>query len=97
MYDAGFSENSYGFRSEKNAHQALQKAKEYINAGYSHIVDLDLSQFFDRVNQDYLMNELSRQIQDKRVLKLIHKILHADIQEQGNQTPCKQGVPREAR
>ncbi len=94
MYDAEFSENSYGFRSEKNAHQALQKAKEYINAGYSHVVDLDLAQFFDRVNHDYLMNELSRKIQDKRVLKLIHKILRADIQEQGKLTPCKQGVPQ---
>lgn len=94
MYDAEFSENSYGFRSEKNAHQALQKAKEYINAGYSHVVDLDLAQFFDRVNHDYLMNELSRKIQDKRVLKLIHKILRADIQEQGKLTRCKQGVPQ---
>jgi RNA-directed DNA polymerase len=94
MYDADFSENSYGFRSEKNAHQALQKAKEYINAGYSHVVDLDLAQFFDRVNHDYLMNELSRKIPDKRVLKLIHKILRADIQEQGRLSPCKQGVPQ---
>jgi group II intron reverse transcriptase/maturase len=94
MYDADFSENSYGFRSEKNAHQALQKAKAYINAGYSHVVDLDLAQFFDRVNHDYLMNELSRKIQDKRVLKLIHKILRADIQEQGSLTPCKRGVPQ---
>jgi group II intron reverse transcriptase/maturase len=94
MYDVDFSENSYGFRSEKNAHQALQKAKEYINAGYNHVVDLDLAQFFDRVNHDYLMNELSRKIQDKRVLKLIHKLLRADIQEQGNLTPCKQGVPQ---
>jgi RNA-directed DNA polymerase len=94
MYDADFSENSYGFRSEKNAHQALQKAKAYINAGYSHVVDLDLAQFFDRVNHDYLMNELSRKVQDKRVLKLIHKILRADIQEQGSPTPCKQGVPQ---
>lgn len=94
LYDADFSENSYGFRSEKNAHQALQKAKEYINAGYSHVVDLDLAQFFDRVNHDYLMNEISRKIQDKRVLKLIHKILRADIQEQGELTACKQGVPQ---
>lgn len=94
MYEADFSENSYGFRSEKNAHQALQKAKEYINTGYSHVVDLDLAQFFDRVNHDYLMNELSRNIQDKRVLKLIHKILRAEIQEQGELISCKQGVPQ---
>lgn len=94
MYDADFSEHSYGFRAEKNAHQALQKAREYINEGYSHVVDLDLAQFFDRVNHDYLMNELSRKIPDKRVLKLIHKILRADIQEKGPPTPSKQGVPQ---
>jgi RNA-directed DNA polymerase len=94
MYDADFSEHSYGFRAEKNAHQALQKAREYINEGYSHVVDLDLAQFFDRVNHDYLMNELSRKITDKRVLRLIHKILRAEIQEKGQSTPSKQGVPQ---
>ena len=94
LYDPEFSTNSYGFRAEKNAHQALEKAKEYINAGYSHVVDLDLEQFFDRVNHDYLMNELSRKIQDKRLLRLVHSILRANIQEQGNQTACKQGVPQ---
>jgi len=93
-YEPTFSENSYGFRSEKNAHQAALKAKEYINAGYSHVVDLDLSQFFDRVNHDYLMNELSRRITDKRILKLIHKILRSEIAEGTNRIPCKQGVPQ---
>lgn len=94
IYDPEFSENSYGFRSAKNAHQALEKAKEYINAGYSHVVDLDLEKFFDRVNHDYLMNELSKKITDKRVLKLIHKILRAEIQEDGKSTPSKEGVPQ---
>jgi group II intron reverse transcriptase/maturase len=94
MYDADFSENSYGFRSEKNAHQALQKAQEYINAGYSHVVDLDLSQFFDRVNHDYLMNELSKRIMDKRVLKVIHRILRANVSEEGKLIASKEGVPQ---
>jgi group II intron reverse transcriptase/maturase len=94
QYEPTFSENSYGFRSEKNAHQAALKAKEYINAGYSHVVDLDLSQFFDRVNHDYLMNELSRRITDKRVLKLIHKILRSEIVDGKTRIACKQGVPQ---
>ncbi len=83
-----------GSGKEKNAHQALLKAKEYINAGYSHVVDLDLAQFFDRVNHDYLMNELSRRVTDKRVLKLIHKILRAEIEEEGIRTVSKEGVPQ---
>jgi group II intron reverse transcriptase/maturase len=94
QYEPTFSENSYGFRSEKNAHQAALKAKEYINAGYSHVVDLDLLQFFDRVNHDYLMNELSRRITDKRVLKLIHKILRSEIAEGTSRVASKQGVPQ---
>ena len=94
IYDPEFSTNSYGFRAEKNAQQALEKAKEYINAGYSHVVDLDLEQFFDRVNHDYLMNELSRKLQDKRLLKLVHSILRANIQDQDHQIACKQGVPQ---
>ena len=94
IYDPTFSENSYGFRNEKNAHQAALKAKEYINAGYSHVVDIDLSEFFDRVNHDYLMNELSLRITDKRVLKLIHKILRSEISDGKTITRCKQGVPQ---
>ncbi|MEO6850914.1 MAG: group II intron reverse transcriptase/maturase [Mucilaginibacter sp.] len=94
LYDADFSDNSYGFRAEKNAHQALQKARAYVNAGYTHVVDLDLAQFFDRVNHDYLMNELSKRVEDKRVLKLIHKILRAEIQENGERSASKQGVPQ---
>lgn len=94
QYEPTFSENSYGFRSEKNAQQAVLKAKEYINAGYSHVVDLDLSQFFDRVNHDYLMNELSRRIEDKGVLKLIHKILRSEIADGKIRVPSKQGVPQ---
>jgi len=94
QYEPTFSANSYGFRSEKNAHQALLKAKEYINAGYSHVVDLDLAQFFDRVNHDYLMNELSHRITDKRVLKLIHKILRSEISDGKSCEPSKQGVPQ---
>jgi group II intron reverse transcriptase/maturase len=94
LYDPEFSENSYGFRAERNAHQALEKAKEYINAGYSHVVDLDLAQFFDRVNHDYLMNELSLKIRDKLVLKLIHSMLRAEIEEGGKLLPSKEGVPQ---
>lgn len=93
-YEPTFSENSYGFRSEKNAHQAVLKAKEYVNAGYSHVIDIDLSQFFDRVNHDYLMNELSRRITDKLLLKLIHNILRADIVDGPTQITSRQGVPQ---
>lgn len=77
IYDGTFSESSYGFRPKRNAHQALMQARQYINEGYSHVVDIDMAQFFDRMNHDYLMNLLSKRIKDKRVLKLIHRYLKA--------------------
>lgn len=97
LYDESFSESSYGFRPGKSAHQAVVQAKEYVNAGYSHVVDLDLDQFFDRVNHDYLMNLLSQRIEDKRVLKLIHRYLRAGVMKDGivkaNTTGMPQGGP----
>ena len=49
-FDREFSASSYGFRSNRNARQAVQKSKEYIEQGYSHIVDIDLKTFFDEVD-----------------------------------------------
>src|SRR5690606_4493699 len=49
-YEPEFSDHSYGFRPGPNAHQRLIKCKEYIQQGYKYSVDMDLEQFFDRVN-----------------------------------------------
>jgi RNA-directed DNA polymerase len=54
-YEPTFSEHSYGFRPGRNAHQALLRASGYVAEGYRYVVDLDLEQFFDRVNHDRLL------------------------------------------
>src|SRR5438046_629687 len=64
IYDRSFSNHSYGFRPGRNAHQALLQAQQYANEGFSHVVDIDMAKFFDRVNHDYLMNLLSERIKD---------------------------------
>ena len=51
-WDPTFSRHSYGFRPGRSAHQAVAQAQQYIAAGYSVVVDLDLEKFFDRVNHD---------------------------------------------
>lgn len=65
IFDPGFSEYSYGFRPGRSAHQAVQKAKEYVEEGYTYVVDLDLEKFFDRVNHDALMARVARKVEDK--------------------------------
>ena len=94
LYDSRFSESSYGFRPGRNAHQALLKARQYVNAGYSQVVDIDLEKFFDRVNHDYLMNLLSDRIKDKPVLKLIHRYLRAGVMINGEEMENTEGTPQ---
>ena len=94
IYDDAFSTSSYGFRPKRNAHQALVQARQYVNEGYNHVVDIDMAQFFDRVNHDYLMNLLSERIKDKRVLKLIHRYLKSGAMIDGIATVNTEGTPQ---
>jgi RNA-directed DNA polymerase len=94
MYDSSFSKSSYGFRPGRNAHQAVLQARAYVNDGYSHVVDIDMAKFFDRVNHDYLMNLLSERITDKLVLKLIHGYLKAGVMINGLATVNTEGTPQ---
>jgi len=62
-FDSEFSVNSYGFRSGKNAHQAVCKALEYIHDGYTYIVDIDLKNFFDEV--DHCLGYINLSLSEK--------------------------------
>ena len=74
VFEAGFSESS--LRPGRNAGQAVEQARAYVEAGHHWVVDIDLESFFDRVNHDMLMARVARQVKDKRVLKLIRGILN---------------------
>jgi RNA-directed DNA polymerase len=79
IYEKQFSSNSYGFRPGRNAHQALNRCRNYITNGYKYAVDMDLEKFFDTVNQSKLIEVLSRTVEDGRVISLIHKYLNAGV------------------
>lgn len=94
IYERQFSDNSYGFRPRRSAHQALQQSKANITAGYKYVVDMDLEKFFDKVNQSKLIEILSRTVKDGRVISLIHKYLNAGVIVGGKFEPTKLGVPQ---
>ena len=94
VFDPGFSASSYGFREGRSAHQAILQAREYVKAGKSWVVDIDLEKFFDRVNHDMLMARVARKITDKRMLKLIRGFLNAGAMENGLVSPTKEGTPQ---
>jgi len=94
MFEVDFSESSYGFRPGRNAHQAVQAARQYAAEGRRFVVDMDLEKFFDRVNHDILMAKLAKKIGDGRVLKLIRRYLEAGMMAKGVVSPRTQGTPQ---
>jgi len=80
IWEPHFHPHSYGFRPNRNAHQAVYQARSETEQGKKWVVDLDLDAFFDRVNHDRLMNTLKRRIKDKDLLRLINRYLKSGIQ-----------------
>ena len=94
IFEPTFSESSYGFRPARSAHQAVRRAQTFIAQGHPWVVDLDLAQFFDRVNHDLLMSRVAKEVADKRVLKLIRAYLTAGVLEQGLVKAREEGTPQ---
>ena len=94
-WDRTFSPHSYGFRPGRSAHQAVAQAQQYIAEGYGWCVDFDLEKFFDRVNHDKLMGQISKRVEDKRLLKLIRAFLDAGVMENGLVKPSVEGTPQD--
>jgi group II intron reverse transcriptase/maturase len=94
VYEKQFSEYSYGFRPGRSTKDAVQKCKEYIEAGYTWTVDIDLAKYFDTVNHDKLMRLLSQDIRDGRVLSLIRKYLQSGVMLNGVVEETEEGCPQ---
>ena len=93
-WDRSFSEQSYGFRPGRSAHQAVAQAQAYIAEGHGFTVDMDLEKFFDRVNHDLLMGRIAKRVEDKRMLRLIRAYLNAGVMDGGLVSSSEEGMPQ---
>lgn len=94
-YDGRFSEHSFGYRPNRDCHWAMAEAVDFLNAGYTWVVDLDISKFFDTVCHDKLISNIREKMQEKEVLKLIRNFLKAGVMEDGLVGPPTEiGVPQ---
>ena len=94
IYEREFSGRSYGYRPRRSAQQALRQASEYVIEGRGVVVDMDMKSFFDEVNHDRLMYELSTKIGDKNLLRLIRKYLQSGILLGGLISQRTKGTPQ---
>jgi len=94
IFEEKFSENSYGFRPNRSAHQAILKCKQYMDNGYKWAVDIDLEKYFDTVNHDKLIGLVYKEVKDIRVISLIRKYLQAGVMMNGAVNTTEKGVPQ---
>jgi RNA-directed DNA polymerase len=94
IFDPDFSDNSYGFRPGRSAHDATRAAQRHARAGQEWVVDIDISQFFDHVNHDILMGRIGKTIRDKRVLRLIGVYLRRGAMIDGVVVRSEEGTPQ---
>lgn len=94
IFDPLFHANSYGFRPQRSAHDAVRAAQTYVQKGKDWVIDMDVTKFFDRVNHDILMARIAKTIRDKRVLRLIGRYLRAGVMIEGVVQRTEEGTPQ---
>lgn len=96
IFEREFAAHSYGFRPNRNAHQALDRVERQLCGGAWWVVDVDLKSYFDTVPHAPLLALVRERIADGRVLDLIEAFLTQPVAEQGRRETPTVGVPQGA-
>lgn len=94
IFEADFTEASYGFRPKKSAHDAVREIYKYLNWGCEEICDVDLENYFETVEHWKLMKLLARRISDGKILHVIKQWLSCGYVEDGQHRQSKRGTPQ---
>lgn len=82
IFEADFEDNSYGFRSKRDAHQAMDDVSLQLRMGKTQVIDADISKYFDSIPHDKLLALVAKRIVDKHILRLIKQWLKASVVEE---------------
>lgn len=93
IFEADFSDASYGYRPGRKAHEALAAIARNVQEGYTEIYDADLQAYFDTIPHDKLMKCVERRVADGAVLRLLHQWLVALVEERDENGRPKRSRP----
>ena len=94
LFESDFQNHSYGFRPQRNAHQAIRQSLQNINDKYQDVVDIDLKSFFDEVEHGILLELIYKKVKCRMTMKLIRSFLRAPILIKGKLQKRRKGVPQ---
>jgi RNA-directed DNA polymerase len=95
IYEQDFLDSSFGFRPNRNCHDALKILNFYLERRYTnYIVDADIKGFFDNVNHEWMMKFLQHRIKDPSLLRLIARFLKGGYMEKGKLYKTEEGTPQ---
>lgn len=95
IYEPKFYDDSFGFRPNRNCHQAVRQLVEDVQYHkVCYIVEADIKGFFDNVNHEWMIKFLEHDMADKRFIEIINKFLKAGIMENGKYIDSEKGTPQ---
>ncbi len=95
ILDVTFSDSSYAYRPGRNPHDAMRRAQHYVVSEQRRwVIDIDIESFFDNIDHDLLMRDLSQHVGDKRILRLVGRFLRAGVLKDGHVERSAKGTPQ---
>lgn len=94
LFEPLFHDASFGFRPKRNAHQAMERVLQTLDAGFCVVLDADIKGFFDNLSHPVIMEAVAAQVADGNILRLIEKFLRSGVVEEGVLKPTSVGTPQ---
>ena len=95
IYENDFLDCSFGFRPNRNCHDALKILNFYVEKRLvSYVVDVDIKGFFDNVDHKWMMEFLKHRITDPNLLRIISRFLKGGYMEEGRRYKTDKGTPQ---